>query len=63
MIDARGSGRRDRGLGMKGDAEPGIAQHVEIVGAVADRKRLRRVELEPRTQLDRALLFSLRGPE
>ena len=36
MVDARMRGRRDRGLGVIGDAEARRLDHGEIVGAVAD---------------------------
>ena len=40
MHDA-GAGRRgDNGLRVIGDAETGALDHVEIVGAVADRQRI-----------------------
>ena len=46
MVDPRGRGRRHRGLGVIGDAEPGGLDHAEVVGAVAGHQRVDVVEVE-----------------
>ena len=60
MVDARIRRLRHFRLGVKGDAETRLAQHVKIIGAVADRQR--RVLRQPsrRAQFDerRALGFA-----
>ena len=40
MLDPRARHRRHRRLGPEGDAEAGLLQHGEVVGAVTDRQRL-----------------------
>ena len=52
MVDA---GPRDGGdgrLGVVGDAEAGLLDHAEIVGAVADHQGVEIVEVEGLAQLD-----------
>src|SRR5579862_8389718 len=44
MVDARGGGSGDRGLGVEGDAQSGRLDHAEIVGAVAGNQRVDVVE-------------------
>jgi hypothetical protein len=46
MIYARMRSGGDGGFGVVGDAEAGLLQHGEIVGAVADRQRLGVLEAE-----------------
>ena len=48
MVDAVGRGRGDGGLGMERDAGAGQADHVEIVGTIADGDRIVRREAETR---------------
>ena len=45
MIDTRMRRCCDRGLCVKGDAEPCLLQHGEIVGAVADGQRVGAIEI------------------
>ena len=52
MVDPRRRGGGDRGLGVVGDAETCVLDHVEIVGAVADRQRIDVVEVEGFGELD-----------
>ena len=52
MIDPRGRGGCDRGLGMVGDAETGCLDHAEVVGAVANHQRIEIVEIECLAQFD-----------
>ena len=52
MVDPRGGGRRNRGLGVIGNAEPCGLDHAEIVGAVAGHQRVDVVEIEGFAQLD-----------
>ena len=46
VVDPRRGGGGDRGLGVIGDAEAGLLDHAEIVGAVADHQRVDVVEVE-----------------
>ena len=48
----RVGGGSDRGLGAERDAEPGFAEHGEIVRAVADRHRVLMAKAEAVAQLD-----------
>ncbi len=59
MRDAGMRGRGDRGLGAKGDAESRCAEHRQVIGAVADRQRLRRVEAEPRAEIAQGREFGV----
>ena len=52
MVDPRGGGGGDRGLGVVGDAEAGRLDHAEVVGAVADHQRVEIVEIEGFAQFD-----------
>ena len=61
VVDPRGGGGRDGGLGVVGDAEPGVLDHAEIVGAVADGQRVDVVEVESFAQLDQRRRAWLRG--
>ena len=44
VVDPRRRGRGDRRLGVVGDAQAGMLDHAEVVGAVADRQRVDVVE-------------------
>ncbi len=46
MVDAHLGLRRDRGLGVEGDAGAGELEHAQIVGAIADRNRVVGVDAE-----------------
>ena len=46
MVDAHLGLRRDRGLGVKGDAGAGELEHAQIVGAIANCNRVIRVDPE-----------------
>ncbi len=52
MVDARGRGGRHLRLGVEGDAEACLRDHVHVVGAVADRHRLGLGETKLLTQFD-----------
>ena len=63
MVDRGISLRPKRRLGAIGDAEPGPADHADIVRAIADGERLRRVEAEPGGEFQQRFLlgFARRG--
>ena len=52
VIDPHRCRGGDRGLGVVGDAEAGVLDHAEIVGAVADHEGVEVVEIEGLAQLD-----------
>jgi tRNA dimethylallyltransferase len=52
VIDPRRGGGGNGGLGVVGDAETCVLDHIEIVGAVADRQRVDVVEVESFGELD-----------
>lgn len=52
MLDPRGGGGRDGGLGVVGDAQTRMPNHAEVVGAIADDKRVDVVKVEGFKQLD-----------
>jgi len=57
VVDPRRSRGGDRRLGVVGDAETGVPDHVEVVGAVADRERVDVVEIEGFGELDQGCEF------
>ena len=63
VVDPRGGRRRNRRLGVVGDAEPCRLDHAEIVGAVAGHQRVDGVEIEGFAELNQGCEFGRRGPE
>src|SRR5712691_4165495 len=57
VIDPRCRHCCNRGFGAVGDAEAGVLDHAEIVGAVADHQRIEIVEIEGFAQLDQRCEF------
>jgi hypothetical protein len=57
VIDPRCGGGGDRRLGVVGHAQSGMFDHVEVVGAIADRKRVDVVEVEGFEQVDEGCKF------
>ena len=52
MVDARGSRRRNGGLGVIGDAETSGLDHCKIVGAVAHHQRVDGIDIETLGEID-----------
>src|SRR5579863_7378661 len=52
IVDPRGSGGCDRGLGVEGNAQSCLTDHAEIVGAVADSQRVDIVEVRVLAKLN-----------
>ena len=63
VIEAPAGGGGNARLGMERDAEPGSGQHGQIVGAVADRERLRRGYSGPGSERQQRVAFAGGGDD